>query len=82
MRVAIDKATLKRNRACRAAYTSPEWNESEQALVYSDWAQTIKRLLSSPGGTDQLEWLVTHKLVPMTAEEFAEIKATRGGANV
>lgn len=83
MRVVIDKATLKRHRACPDAYTSPEWSEQEQALVY-EWPATIDRLLAKPAkangtnsGLDQLEWLVRHKLVPMSAEEFEALKAAR-----
>jgi hypothetical protein len=83
MRVVIDKATLKRHRACNGSWDpdgaiiSPEWDAEQQALVYEDWSATAKRLLSSPAGTIQLEWLVAHKLVPMTVTEF---KKARGGS--
>lgn len=74
-RIVIDKATLKRHRACRDAYTSPEWDEKLQALVFADWDKTVARLLAKgPKGLEQLEWWVNHKLVPMTAEQFAAIK--------
>jgi hypothetical protein len=74
-RIVVDKATLKRHRACRAAYTSPEWDEKLQALVFNDWDKTVARLLAKgQEGVDQLEWWVRQKLVPMTAEEFAKIK--------
>jgi hypothetical protein len=79
VRVVIPKAELKRHRACNAAYTSPEWDVKEQALVYSDFWLTTVRLLSTTEGTEQLEWLVNHKLVPMTKEEFVAKKAERGG---
>jgi hypothetical protein len=75
MRVRIDKAVLKRHRACTAAYTSVEWDEAQQALIYNDWEASIARLLSSPEGVKQLEWLVAHKLVPMTEAEFSEAKS-------
>jgi len=80
MEVVIEKATLKRHRACTAAYTSPEWDEKRQALVYT-WPTSAHRLLATIEGTDQLEWLVRHKLVPMTPEEFETAKSARGGSN-
>jgi hypothetical protein len=74
-RIVVSKATLKQRRACRAAYTSPEWDEKEQALVFSDWDKTVARLLAKgQEGIDQLEWWVRQKLVPMTTDEFAKIK--------
>lgn len=82
MRVVIDKATLKRHRACNAAYTSPEWDEGLQALVYADWDQSVERLIAmGPRGWDHLEWHVRHKLVPMTMDEFTALRASREGLN-
>jgi hypothetical protein len=78
MRVVLDKATLKRHRACRAAYSSPEWDAKLQVLVYEDWDATVERLLSKPEGLEQIEWFVNHKLVPMTSDEFAALKNTQG----
>ena len=83
MRIVIDKATLKRHRACNRSWgtddsiVSPEWDAELQALVYEDWSATAKRLLSSPAGAIQLKWLVEHELVPMTATEFEK---ARGGS--
>lgn len=87
MRVAIEKATLKRHRACRAAYTSPEWDVASETLVYSDWEQSVQRLLSGGDeGKRQLEWLVNHELVPMTKDEFVAARSAydsaHGGDNV
>jgi hypothetical protein len=75
MRVVILKADLKRNRACKSAYTLPEWDEELQALVFEDWDAEVQKLLSSPEGTERLEWRVAHKLVPMTIDEFSAAKA-------
>lgn len=77
-RIVIDKATLKQRRACRAAYTSPEWDEKLQALVFSDWDKTVARLIAKGReGIDQLEWWVRQKLVPMTVEQLEQIKKER-----
>lgn len=66
MRVVIDKATLKRHRACVAAYTSPEWDEATQSLVYADLHRSIRRLLAmGPDGVKHLRWLAGHKLIPI-----------------
>jgi hypothetical protein len=88
IRVAIDKATLKLHRACRAAYTSPEWNEAEQALIYEDWDATVKRHLAMGFDKDgihiglyRLEWFVNHGLVPMTREELNALKKAHGGSD-
>jgi hypothetical protein len=83
MKVVIPRAVLKQNRACSAAYVSPEWDEKEDAIVFSDWDKTVQRLLAKPNGEglDQLDWYVAHKLVPMTASEFAELKRKHGGSN-
>lgn len=77
MRIVIPKAELKRHRACSAAYTSPEWDTKQDALVY-EWPATAVRLLATDEGTRQLEWLVAHKLVPMNQDEFNAAKAARG----
>ena len=74
-RIVIDKATLKNRRACPAAYTSPEWDEKLQALVFTDWDKTVARLLAKgQEGLDQLEWWSRQKLVPLTPEQFAALK--------
>lgn len=78
MRVVIDNAALRRNRSCKGAYTNPEWDEKEQALVFHDWAKSVEELLSTPRGLARLEWYVTHNLVPMTMAEFIAAKAARG----
>jgi len=86
--VIIDKATLKRHRACRAAYTSPEWDSVREALVYKDWDATVQRHLEmgfdANGvhiGLFRLEWFVNHGLVPMTREELRALKKSHGGSN-
>ncbi len=61
MKITIDRDTLKRHRACRAAYSSPEYDEKLQALVYSDWDATVQRLLARPGGLEMIEWFVNLK---------------------
>lgn len=68
--VVITKLNLEKNRACSAYLRSPEWDQKQQALVYSDWSATVQRLLSTPQGITYLSFLVSHKLVPMTMEEF------------
>jgi hypothetical protein len=79
VRVVIDNATLRRHRSCRAVYTSPEWDVGLQSLVYSDWDKTVERHIAmGQDGLDRLEWLVNHKLVPMTADELNSIKKARG----
>ena len=74
-RVVITKSTLEQHRACLAAYISPEWDEKEQALIYSDWDKTVERhIAKGVEGLGWLEWLVRHKLVPMTQEQFDALK--------
>ena len=74
-RVVIDNETLRRHRSCRAVYASPEWDAKLQALVYSDWDKTVERHIKMGApGFDRLEWLVNHKLVPMTKEQFDALK--------
>ena len=75
MQVIITKAQLEANRACKAYLTSPEWNG--EALVYSDWDATVKRLLTTRSGTVYLDYLVAHGLVPMTKDEFVALKKAR-----
>lgn len=74
-RVIIPEATLKRHRACRGRFDSPWWDAEQQALVYENWDQAVTQFLSTEDGTERLEWLVGHGLVPMTKEEFATAKA-------
>lgn len=81
MRVAIDSATLRRHRACSAAYDSPEFNEEEDALVYSDFSQSVNRLMATELGRGQLKWLVRHGLVPMTIEQFEAAVVARGAGS-
>jgi hypothetical protein len=80
MQVVIQKSELEAAHACKKSYLkSPEWNG--EALVYSDWDKTVKRLLSTPAGTTYLGFLVLRKLVPMTADELSAAKrATRQAA--
>lgn len=75
MQVIITEAQLEERRACSDYLRSPEWNG--EALVYADWDKTVERLLSTPHGAVQLGWLVSHGLVPMTAEELSAIEASR-----
>lgn len=70
MEVIIPEATLKRHRACRGRFTSQWWDSERDALVYPDWDQAVAVFLSTKDGTERLEWLVMHGLVPMTRTEF------------
>jgi hypothetical protein len=88
MKVVVTKAQLDGSdrppgvgalRACRVYLKSPEWDSGQQALVYADWEETSKRLLSSHAGTGYLDWLVTHQLVPMTREEFVAARGVSHG---
>jgi hypothetical protein len=81
VRVVIDNAALRRHRSCKGAYTSPYWDEREQALVYEDWASAVKFFLETADGTARLQWLAKHKLVPMTMDEFIAARAARGASN-
>lgn len=69
-RVVVTKAQLETAHACRAYLKSPEWDG--EALVYSDWDATVKRLLSTSAGVGYLNFLVVRGLVPMTLDEFKE----------
>lgn len=81
MRVVIDNEALRRNRSCKGAYTNREWDPALQALVFSDWEESVKELLSTEKGLARLEWYVRHKLVPMTMSEFIAAKAALGGSS-
>jgi len=84
-RIVIPKAVLKRHRACDAAYTSPEYDADQDAIVYADWDETVKRLLAKGRqGIDEIDWYVANKLVPMTRDEFVALKKkfySKGDAN-
>ena len=71
MQVTITEGQLKASNACPVYLDSPEWDDEQRALVYSDWESTATRLLSTRAGTGYLQFLVSRALVPMTAEEFA-----------
>lgn len=73
VQVVISKNKLEQLGACKAYLTSPEWNG--EALVYSDWDATVKRLMSTGPGVTYLGFLVAKELVPMTKEEFARTRA-------
>lgn len=77
MQVVITKKQLQDEKSCGAHLNSPEWSESEQALVYTDWDATVERLLSTNNGTDFLDWLVLKQLVPMTKDEFIQARNAR-----
>lgn len=72
--VVIPETTLKRHRACRGRFTSRWWDAEREALVYPDWDQAVAEFLSSKDGTERLEWLVSHGLVPTTPTQLAQIK--------
>jgi len=74
MQVTIPKSRLEEEHACKDYFDSPEWNG--EALVYADWDQTVARLMTTRQGVLHLSWLVSHKLVPMSIEEFAAIRRT------
>lgn len=80
MQVIILESTLKRHRACRGRFTSQWWDVKQQALVYEDWDEAVRQFLSTKDGTERLEWLVAHELVPMTKSEFDAAKAATGGS--
>ena len=80
MRVVITKEQLDKHTPCSEApyLNSPEWDPEQQALVYVDWNQTVQRMLENRKSADYLQWLITHKLVPMTTTEmFIEKIRTR-----
>lgn len=71
--VVVTKAQLEGNHACDAYLTSPEWNGEQ--LTYADWDATVARLRSSRKGMRYLQWLVDHKVVPLTRDEFDVLRA-------
>jgi hypothetical protein len=79
MRVVISEATLKRHRACRGRYDSPYWSEEEKSLVYENWDEAVAHFLSTKDGTERLEWLVNHELVPMTKDQFSAVSGASNG---
>lgn len=82
-RVVIPKETLKQLHACRAAYSDPYWDESEQARIIPDFEDAVENYYLPMGvvGLDRLGWLVKHKLVPMTREQLAALKKARAGGS-
>lgn len=76
MQVIITEGQLKESHACPVYVDSPEWDNEQKALVYSDWDASATRLLSTRSGVAYLQFLVSRGLVPMTAEEF-KIRANR-----
>ncbi|MGH3303684.1 MAG: hypothetical protein ACRDOK_18795 [Streptosporangiaceae bacterium] len=82
MQVIIPKSSLVKYHACAAAYSSPEWSDAKEALVYPDWSASVERMMSTPMGRSHLDWLIVHKLVPMTAAEFFEVRKIRRQAEV
>lgn len=75
MQVIITKDQLEKAHACSVYSKSIEWDESRQALVYSDWGKTVERLLATRAGTAYLDFLVVRGLVPMTKEALTEARA-------
>lgn len=75
MRVVIPLSALQANHACDAYLRSPEWDSGAQALVYPDWDATVARHLAmGPEGITHLDWLIAHKLVPMTTAQLVEAR--------
>jgi hypothetical protein len=72
----IPKSEFERLGACRAYLDSPKWDKSNETLRIDDEALEI--MLSTREGVTHLNWLVTHKLVPMTLNEFNETLKTHG----
>ena len=77
MQVVITKAQLESAKACDRYLKSPEWDEHEEMLVYSDWDATVERLLSTRFGMGYLGFLVSKGLVPMTTAEFKAARDAR-----
>lgn len=77
MQVVITIARLKGSNACSVYLDSPEWDNEQQALVYTDWEASVARLLSTRAGTAHLSFLVSRELVPMTREEFKTVLTAR-----
>ena len=81
MRVVIPESALKRARTCGAHLNAdcPWWDAAEHALVYPNWDEAVEHYLTARDkGVAMLEWLVRHKLVPMTPAELAEKRGARG----
>jgi len=76
----ITKAQLDEHHACDAYLRSPEWDPAQQALVFTDWPKSVAWRLSTRTGTHNLDWLVAHKLVPMTKEEFIAARSAARAA--
>ena len=74
MEVIITKAQLEACGACSKFLASPEWDPEQEALVYSDWDETVARHLVSKEMLGLLGFLVTHKLVPMTQPEYQKLR--------
>lgn len=82
MEVVVTKDQLEKARACRVYLDSPNWDHGREALVYPDWAEAVRRLLSTRAGVTHLDFLVASALVPMTRDEFKaarEAKRSGGG---
>lgn len=79
MEVVITLEQLRKARACRVYLDSPDWNHDREALVYSNWGETVQRLLSTRAGVTYLDFLVTSGLVPMTRDEFKAARVARSG---
>jgi hypothetical protein len=73
--VVIPKEKLVELKACSVYLDSPEWNG--EALVYSNWEETVERLMSTGPGITYLGFLVAKKLVPLTKDEFRALRADR-----
>jgi len=77
MQVVIPISALKERKACLVYLQSPEWDSEREALVYTDWAKTVTRLMSTPNGRIWLGWLAGAKLVPMSVGEFNALRKAR-----
>jgi hypothetical protein len=80
--VTLKKADLDAKKPCAPWYLeSPEWDKTQEALVYKDFDATVRRLLASNTGRERLKWLVRHALVPMKPEELKARIASRRAEN-
>jgi hypothetical protein len=81
MLIIIPKAQLDAAQPCTPRYytSSPEWDEAQEALVYTDWDATVTRLMSRHFGRFFLGWLVERRLVPMTPSDLKAALKARGG---
>lgn len=73
--VVITKDRLEEARACRVYLDSPEWDKEREALVYTDWDATVRRLMSAREGMAYLDFLVARELVPMTKDTFQAMRS-------